>query len=180
MPQRWAGSGAWVWPLLAGGLLLAEPGGRAGLHAQGTAYPTLSCVTGAVVDATLSRTPLLRFTGALPPGDTIVFHVEWLPVPSGVNPQRLQIEARRADTRTECASRRRLVVELDGRWRSDSITLRVAGSPAFELQGGANARTLRVPRPAAAGRRNPSTRCVMTGAAGGPTTRCGPAGGRAG
>jgi hypothetical protein len=160
------------WPLLAGGLLLvAEPNWGTALQAQAGAFPTLSCVTRAA-DAAVARIPLIRFTGALPPGDTLTLRVEWLPPPTGENPQRVVIEARRAEARTECASRRRLVVELEGPWRSDAVVLRVFGSPAFELQVGPNGRALRVPRPAPGTGRRPLTHCVLIGAEGGPALRC--------
>lgn len=160
------------WPVLALCLVLAEPGWGRELRAQRATPPTLSCVTRAA-EAPLARTPLLRFGGRLPAGDSVVIHVEWLPAPAGINPQRVEIEARNADARTDCASRRRLVVEMDGAWTSDSVTLRVAGSPAVELEAPGETRPLRVPRPAA-GRASPAaTRCVIVGGAAGPRLRCG-------
>lgn len=158
--------------LLALCLVLAALGWGTGLHAQRAAPPTLSCVTRAVEPA-LARTPLLRFGGPLPAGDSVVLRIEWLPAPAGVNPQRVEIESRRADARTECASRRRLILELDGAWASDSVTLRVAGSPAVELETRGGARPVRVPRPSAEGAPPAPTRCVIVGRAAGPVLRCG-------
>jgi hypothetical protein len=143
IPPAWLGSGVLLYPLFAACLILAGPRWQRGLDAQTAFQPTLSCSTRGA-DGTLLRTPLIRFTGALPPGDTLVLRVEWLAAQTGVNPDRIQVEASRADASTECASRRRLVVEMHGTWRSDAVVLRIFGSPAFELQG-PNGRALRVP-----------------------------------
>lgn len=133
---------------------------RAAVIAQ-EPHPTLTCDTRASA-AGGARTPSVRFAGSLPPSDTVKVVVAWMTDSAGGSVQRVRVASTADSLGIQCASRRRLQIELRGPWRRDSVVVQVFGAAAVELES--HGRTVVLAAPAAEPRRAGSrtTPCTLS------------------